>query len=201
MKNLNTQKGFTLVELAIVMTIIGLLIGGILKGQELMQNARVTATIAQVKAIEAATTTFRDKFEQIPGDMPNASTKLTGCNANCNPLAANAGDGVIGSPTYTAAGGWAAIAVTASNTAPAAVGDETWLFWQHLSLANLIGGVTSSYLNTAAIALQNGITHPSAKVGGGFIAAYSTAQPLLRVALPVHRRAPFLSSLPHREQR
>ncbi|TAL35563.1 MAG: prepilin-type N-terminal cleavage/methylation domain-containing protein, partial [Alphaproteobacteria bacterium] len=43
MKRLNTQKGFTLVELAIVMTIIGLLIGGILKGQELMQNARITA--------------------------------------------------------------------------------------------------------------------------------------------------------------
>ncbi|MCK5555335.1 MAG: prepilin-type N-terminal cleavage/methylation domain-containing protein, partial [Alphaproteobacteria bacterium] len=62
MKKIHRQKGFTLVELAIVLTIIGLLIGGILKGQQLMQNARVTATIAQIQAIESATTTFRDTY-------------------------------------------------------------------------------------------------------------------------------------------
>ena len=54
MKQMSNQKGFTLVELAIVMTIIGLLIGGVLKGQELMENARVTSTVAQVKGYEGA---------------------------------------------------------------------------------------------------------------------------------------------------
>jgi prepilin-type N-terminal cleavage/methylation domain-containing protein len=49
-----SQAGFTLVELAIVMIIIGLLIAGVLKGQELIANARVTSTVAQVKAIDAA---------------------------------------------------------------------------------------------------------------------------------------------------
>ncbi len=48
----NNQSGFTLVELAIVMIIIGLLIGGILKGQELVSNARVTSTVAQIKGID-----------------------------------------------------------------------------------------------------------------------------------------------------
>jgi prepilin-type N-terminal cleavage/methylation domain-containing protein len=55
-----SQAGFTLVELAIVMIIIGLLIAGVLKGQELIANARVTSTVAQVKAIDAAISTFKD---------------------------------------------------------------------------------------------------------------------------------------------
>ena len=58
--NRTSQSGFTLVELAIVLMIIGLLIGGILRGQELMENARVTSTIQQTKAYDGATTTFRD---------------------------------------------------------------------------------------------------------------------------------------------
>jgi prepilin-type N-terminal cleavage/methylation domain-containing protein len=58
-KHLRPQAGFTLVELAIVMIIIGLLIAGVLKGQALIANAQVTATVAQVKAIEAATSTFK----------------------------------------------------------------------------------------------------------------------------------------------
>jgi prepilin-type N-terminal cleavage/methylation domain-containing protein len=95
MKRLNTQEGFTLVELAIVMTIIGLLIGGILKGQELMTNARVTAEVAQVKGISAAMTTFKDMFNATPGDMTGAGTRLVGCpgalGVNCNPLVGNPG--------------------------------------------------------------------------------------------------------------
>lgn len=78
------SRGFTLVELAIVMTIIGLLIGGILKGQELMQNARQNATIAQVKSYQAAVTLFRDTYASYPGDYPAALTTLVGCNAANN---------------------------------------------------------------------------------------------------------------------
>ena len=64
-----SQAGFTLVELAIVMIIIGLLIAGVLKGQELIGNARVTSTVAQIKAIDAATSTFKDTYAALPGDM------------------------------------------------------------------------------------------------------------------------------------
>ena len=67
-KNMRAEGGFTLVELAIVMIIIGLLIAGVLKGQALIANAQVTATVAQIKSIEAATSTFRDTYASIPGD-------------------------------------------------------------------------------------------------------------------------------------
>jgi prepilin-type N-terminal cleavage/methylation domain-containing protein len=162
MKTTNTQKGFTLVELAIVMTIIGLLIGGILKGQELMQNARVTSTIAQVRAYEAATTTFRDKYDAVPGDMANAATRIPGCAATCNPAAgapANAvvGDGIVGNPTST----------FATQTAPLA-NNETLLYWTHLLLADLISGVTNTGMQAAPV-LASGESHPAARIGGNFV--------------------------------
>lgn len=173
MTKLNTQKGFTLVELAIVMTIIGLLIGGILKGQELMENARVTATIAQVKSYEAATTTFRDSFSAIPGDMPNAQDRIPGCNANCNPAAAGAGDSVVGVSTW-GTGGWVAQSgvppAAAMANPPTAIGSETVLFWTHLLLADLIAGVSSTSINGASAAW--GETHPAAKLGGGFVVGF-----------------------------
>jgi prepilin-type N-terminal cleavage/methylation domain-containing protein len=75
------ENGFTLVELAIVMIIIGLLIGGILKGQELVESARINATVAQIKGIQAGIATFKDKYNALPGDMSNASTRIPGCAA------------------------------------------------------------------------------------------------------------------------
>ena len=95
-KHMRAQAGFTLVELAIVMIIIGLLIAGVLKGQALIQNAQVTSTVAQTKAIEAATTTFRDTYNALPGDMTTPNTKLPNCAATCLAMLAGAnGDGRI----------------------------------------------------------------------------------------------------------
>ncbi len=64
----NNQKGFTLVEIAIVMVIIGLLIGGILKGQEMINNAKVKRVVKQADELRAAVMTFYDKYGQYPGD-------------------------------------------------------------------------------------------------------------------------------------
>lgn len=66
------QKGFTLVEIAIVMVIIGLLIGGILKGQEMIQNAKVKRVVKQADEMRAAVMTFYDKYGQLPGDENSA---------------------------------------------------------------------------------------------------------------------------------
>lgn len=164
------KKGFTLVELAIVMTIIGLLIGGILKGQELLENARVTSTIAQVKSYDAAITGFRDIYEYLPGDLPDAGEKIAGCNENCTPLLipgdAGAGDGMVSNPN----GGSNCMDGFASGTSiPADEAlDESWLMWVHLLKANLITGVTDIGIHESTDR-RFGTTDPAAKIGGGFL--------------------------------
>ncbi|MFH1158967.1 MAG: prepilin-type N-terminal cleavage/methylation domain-containing protein [Pseudomonadota bacterium] len=166
MKKIHRQKGFTLVELAIVLTIIGLLIGGILKGQQLMQNARVTATIAQIQAIESATTTFRDTYNAMPGDLTAPNTRLPGFQ---NITAMDSlGDGIVGPIAWNLSASQATAAI--ANPAAGALGiDETTLFWGELASAGLLSGITYTGEALAAGAARFGTTHPVARVGGGFV--------------------------------
>lgn len=74
------QSGFTLVEIAIVLVIIGLLLGGILKGQELVQNARVRNLADQQNAVAAAYFAFQDRYRALPGDYAAATTNIPNVN-------------------------------------------------------------------------------------------------------------------------
>ncbi len=75
MYNYKKQSGFTLVEIAIVLVIIGLLLGGILKGQELINSARVRNLADQNSGIQAAYYGFIDRYRQVPGDWATASAE------------------------------------------------------------------------------------------------------------------------------
>jgi prepilin-type N-terminal cleavage/methylation domain-containing protein len=90
------QGGFTLVEIAIVLMIVGLLIGGILRGQELIQSARVRNIIDQKSAIQTAYIGFMDRYRMLPGDLttaPNGGQAATVGNGAIG--SANGGDGVV----------------------------------------------------------------------------------------------------------
>lgn len=92
------NAGFTLTEVALVLVVVGLVIGGVLKGRELIHNARITATITEIKSIQTAVKSFRDTYSALPGDMRNASTRLPNCdNAICN----GDGNGAIGNNNWS----------------------------------------------------------------------------------------------------
>jgi len=70
------QRGFTLVEIAIVLIIIGLILGGVFKGQALIDSARVRSLTSDVTGIRAAWYSFQERYRSIPGDFSNAQTQI-----------------------------------------------------------------------------------------------------------------------------
>jgi len=96
------QSGFTLVEIAIVLVIIGLLLGGILKGQELINSARVRNMADQNSGIQAAYFGFIDRYRQVPGDW--AATAAAQAIGDATVTLGGNGNGRIDNTTDEAAG-------------------------------------------------------------------------------------------------
>lgn len=122
------QQGFTLIEIAIVLVIIGLLLGGVLKGQELITGARVRNFIQQQDGIKAAYFGFLDRYRALPGDYTQAV-------ANIPAVSTASGCGVSGSIGNGNGNG----NIEASGGTPAATAENT-LVWEHLSKSGFING-------------------------------------------------------------
>jgi prepilin-type N-terminal cleavage/methylation domain-containing protein len=112
------QQGFTLVEIAIVLVIIGLLLGGILKGQEMITQAKIKNVVADFSGISAAYYGYQDRYRAIPGDDNNAGTRWSGATPGN-------GNGVV-------AGTYNATCATAT--------DESCQWWDHLRRAGFVAG-------------------------------------------------------------
>jgi prepilin-type N-terminal cleavage/methylation domain-containing protein len=96
------QAGFTLVEIAIVLVIIGLLLGGVLKGQELIKNTKVKSIYNQYRELAAATYGYQDRYKAVPGDDPQALTR--GWTAGATAIVNGDGQGWIDAGQMCAAG-------------------------------------------------------------------------------------------------
>src|SRR6266705_4724600 len=146
----STEAGFTLVEIAIVLVIIGLLLGGILKGQEMITQAKIKNAINDFNGIAVAVTSYQDRYRFLPGDDPGATARWT-----VQAPASGSGDGVIAGLYNAAPGAVAPPAAAESN-----------LFWQHLRIAGFVPGLTTGAgsgaqpPNAAAgiVGVQNAVT-------------------------------------------
>ncbi|GAA0597519.1 prepilin-type N-terminal cleavage/methylation domain-containing protein [Caenispirillum bisanense] len=81
---LESQKGFTLIELSIVLVIIGLLVGGVIKGQELIKGSRQNNMMNAIQGYTAAVSNYQGTYRALPGDDSGAQTRWTGTGANGN---------------------------------------------------------------------------------------------------------------------
>ena len=93
-KMIPNRAGFTLVELAIVITIIGILIGGVLKGQQLVEQARLASVVTQVNNYRTANSIFRTTYNELPGDMIDPDARIVGCTG-CKATQQTQGDGSV----------------------------------------------------------------------------------------------------------
>jgi prepilin-type N-terminal cleavage/methylation domain-containing protein len=141
------QSGFTLIEIAIVLVIIGLLLGGVLKGQELINSAKVKNLATDFKNVPIYIYGYQDKYKALPGDDSAATVHLNAASAvNGN------GNGIID-------GLWK----------PAAVTDESAQFWAQVRLAGFGPGSTTPDISS-------GNTYIPKNAVGGDIGVTNAAQ-------------------------
>lgn len=153
------QSGLTLIEIAIVLVVIGLLLGGVLKGQELINSAKVKNVANDFRSVANFVLAYQDKFRALPGD-DRAAVGHVAAAVNGN------GDGRID-------GAW--------NDEPDAGGcgaSESCNFWQHVRLANLASGTTvfnADYLPRNAEGGRYGVTgvSPVKDWGGSYFVCSS----------------------------
>ncbi len=169
----STSAGFTLIELSIVLVIIGLIVGGVLLGQDLIRAAEVRATISQIEKFNLAVNTFRGKYGALPGDMPPVTASQFNFKARGTGAYPGEGDG-----NGVIEGNWNGISFNGNGAGQGIVesAGETAMFWSDLTYANgmnlgLIEGNFNLATNDGSVIPTGGsnlnLWFPQAKLGKG----------------------------------
>lgn len=124
MKSFKKQAGFTLVEIAIVLVIVGLLLAGVLKGQEMIENGRVKSAAQDLNGISAAYSSYIDRYKALPGDD--------------GPVATLAARGVVWGGVAAGNNNGIFVGAAANTFVPAAT--ESEFFFRHLRAAGFLAG-------------------------------------------------------------
>lgn len=158
------MRGFSLVELSIVLVILGLLTGGILAGQSLIRAAELRSMVQTVQRFHAAFYTFRDRYGAIPGDMTNAtrfwaSAGGTGADATCYMAQTGASNA-----TCNGSGNGQIVSITGASHA------ERFMAWKHLANAALVEGSYTGRTNglVGTYELVPGSNIPAGRIGNSF---------------------------------
>lgn len=135
------NRGFSLVELSIVLVILGLLVGGILAGQSLIRASELRSIPADYLKYRTAAHAFRDKYFAIPGDMTNATAFWGSLGGTGSDNACQSISGVAGSTATCNGDGDASLRSSVATFSQI----EMYRFWQHLANANMIAGSYTGY--------------------------------------------------------
>lgn len=124
------QAGFSLVEVAIVLLVIGLLLGGVLKGQEMVSQAKIKNLANDINGIASAVYAYQDRYRMLPGDDDRAEGRWSSPATKKGDASGQVGVGGITS--------------ILDCTLAANADGENCRFWQHLRLAGLVTGDAAS---------------------------------------------------------
>lgn len=182
------SKGFTLVELSIVLVILGLLVGGVLSGQSLIRAAELRSVTSQMDGYRVAINSFRDKYFALPGDMNNATrfwTSAGGDGSNMTCLTAQ----TAGSKATCNGNGNGEITAFNATATGASNGQysERFTAWKHLANAGLVEGsytgLNGPGSSPSEYNQRPGENVPASKIANGFFDLfYSTQNPAITFA-------------------
>jgi prepilin-type N-terminal cleavage/methylation domain-containing protein len=176
-----TNSGFTFVEVAMVMIIIGLLIGGVFGSIRLRENAQTMDIIKQLTLYEASAIKFKELYGELPGDIRDPTARLNNCNAAPCDRAGNGDAVVAGSAGFNQGSARTTLQI-----------GEAFVFWNHLLSAGLISGIrgTDDFIY--------GQGQPGFDIGGGLIVAGNAPLRFLTSRLPEPRASGDINFIPCR---
>ena len=163
------RGGFTLIEMSIVLVVIGLIVGGVLVGRDLIKAAEARATISQIEKYNTATNAFRGKYGYLPGDIKDPDASMFGFAPRGQYAGEGDGNGKIEGILSDSSGG---------NSGQTPFSGEEAMFWVDLSKAGLIDGTfntaTPTGISGAIPGSAVGNYFPPAKTGnGGYVYVWS----------------------------